>query len=135
MNRIRLALKKTLAEIALLSFELITVLVLFILSLFAFSFMAHVVFNLKNDRFDHLVFDQVGFLVSPFITSFMQFITFFGNHNFLIPANLGLMAYFLFIKKHRWYSIKVPVIAIGGVLIMFLLKQFFKHTFSTIKSR
>ncbi len=127
MNRIRLAWKKTLAEIALLSVELITVLILFILSLFAFSFMAYVVFNLKNDRFDHLVFDQVALLVTPFTTSLMQFITFFGNHNFLIPANLGLTAYFLFIKKHRWYSIKVPVIAIGGVLIMFLLKQFFNR--------
>jgi undecaprenyl-diphosphatase len=89
--------------------------------------MAYTILNLKNDRFDHFVFDQVAFLVSPFTTSFMQFITFFGNHNFLIPANLGLTAYFLFIKKHRWYSIKVPVIAIGGVLIMFLLKQFFNR--------
>ena len=57
----------------------------------------------------------------------MQFITFFGNHKFLIPANVVLIIYFLFIKKHKWYSIKVPVIAIGGVLLMLLLKQFFNR--------
>ena len=38
-----------------------------------------------------------------------------------------LIVYFLFIKKHRWYSIKVPVIAIGGVLLMFILKQLFNR--------
>jgi undecaprenyl-diphosphatase len=57
----------------------------------------------------------------------MQFITFFGNHKFLIPANLVLIAWFLFVKRHRWYSIKVPVVAIGGVSIMFILKQFFNR--------
>jgi undecaprenyl-diphosphatase len=57
----------------------------------------------------------------------MQFITFFGNHLFLIPVNVLLIVYFLFIRKHNWYSIKVPVVAIGGVLLMFLLKQIFNR--------
>lgn len=127
MNLFRLSLKKRLAEIALLSVELLAVLVLFVLSLLAFSFLAFMVFKLENERFDHFVFEKVALLVNPPTTSFMQFITFLGNHNFLVPANLGLIVYFLFIKRHRWYSIKVPVIAIGGLLIMLLLKQFFNR--------
>lgn len=127
IKRIRLSVKKSLASIALLSAELIIVLSLFICALLGFVLIAYRIFNLQNDQFDFLVFDRVTNLVSSPLTKFMQFITFFGNHKFLIPANLLLIVYFLFIKKHRWYSIKVPVIAIGGVLLMFILKQLFNR--------
>jgi len=33
--------------------------------------------------------------------------------------------YFLFIKKHRWYSIKIPVIALSSLALMFFLKTLF----------
>jgi membrane-associated phospholipid phosphatase len=127
MKRVQLSIKKKLAGIALLSVELITVLILFIAALIIFSLLAYRVFHLKNEEFDFLVFSKVSLLVTPFTTSFMQFITLLGSHYLLIPANLVLIIYFLFIKKHKWYSIKVPVIAIGGLLLMFLLKQFFKR--------
>lgn len=127
IKRIRLSIKKSLASIALLSVELIIALALFICALIAFTLIAYRIFNLQNEAFDFIVFDKVSNLVSLSTTRFMQFITFFGNHKFLIPANVVLIIYFLFIKKHRWYSIKVPVIAIGGVLLMFLLKQFFNR--------
>jgi len=57
----------------------------------------------------------------------MEAITFLGTHYFLIPANIILIAYFLFIRNHRWYSIKLPVVAIGGLTIMLLLKQIFSR--------
>ena len=124
---IQLAVKKNLASLALLSVELIIVLILFILALVIFTIVAYRIFRLQSQQFDFFVFDQLETLVNPATTRFMQFITFFGNHKFLIPANLLLVVYFLFIKKHRWYSIKVPVVAIGGVALMFLLKQLFNR--------
>ena len=127
IKRIRVSVKKTFASIALLSFELLIALILFIIALLAFAWFANQVFNLQNERFDFMVFDRLQALVSPGFTKFMLFITFFGNHKFLIPANVVLIIYFLFIKQHKWYSIKVPVIAIGGVSIMFILKQFFNR--------
>lgn len=127
MNRIRLSIKRKLAAIALLSAELIIVLILFVCALIVFSILAVRVFNVKDHTYDFIVFDKISDLVSPFTTSFLLFITFLGNHNFLIPANLILVFYFLFIKKHRWYSIKVPVVALGGLLLMTLLKQFFNR--------
>src|SRR5688572_19736842 len=101
IKRIRVSIKKVFASIALLSFELLTALVLFIGSLAVFAFLANMIFNLQNERFDFLVFDKVNGLVSTATTRFMQFITFFGSHQFLIPANLALVIYFLFIKKHK----------------------------------
>ena len=126
-KKVQSAVKKTLASLALLSVELIIVLVLFILALIIFTIVAYRIFRLESQKFDFYVFDQLDALVNPATTRFIQFITFFGNHMFLIPANLLLVVYFLFIKKHRWYSIKVPVVAIGGVSLMFLLKQIFNR--------
>ena len=119
--------KKAWASLALLSIELLTVLVLFIASLFGFVFLVNHVFRLKEEQFDTKAFDLVGQFASEANTSFMKAITFLGTHLFLIPANLALIAYFLFIKKHRWYSIKVPVVAIGSVALMLFLKLFFSR--------
>jgi membrane-associated phospholipid phosphatase len=126
-RRIQAAVKKNLASLALLSLELVIVLILFICALIIFTVIAYGVFKLQYQQFDFLVFDKVGRLVTPGMTGFIRVITFFGNHMFLIPANLVLVIYFLFIKKHRWYSIKVPVVAIGGVILMALLKEIFNR--------
>ncbi len=127
MNRVRLSIKRGLAAIALLSAELIVVIVLFLAAMIVFSIFAIRIFGIKDETHDFIVFDTVAEWVTPFTTSFLQAITFLGSHKFLIPANLLLAFYFLFIKKHRWYSIKVPVVALGGLLLMTLLKQFFNR--------
>ena len=127
MNRIRLSIKRGLAAIALLSAELLVVIVLFIAALTVFSILAIRIFGSKDETHDFIVFDKLSEWVTPFTTSFLQVITYLGSHSFLIPANLVLAFYFLFIRKHRWYSIKVPVVALGGLLLMTLLKQFFNR--------
>lgn len=127
MKRLQLSIKKRIASLALLSVELIIVLALFIAALIIFSIFAYQVLKWQDHEFDFLVFEKVSLIVTPFTTSFIQAITFLGNHNFLVPVNLLLVVYFLFIKKHRWYSIKVPVIALGGLLLMTLLKHLFNR--------
>ena len=57
----------------------------------------------------------------------MEFFTFLGTHTFLIPANLLLIAWFFFIKKKRWWSIKIPAVALSSLLLMFLLKFIFER--------
>jgi membrane-associated phospholipid phosphatase len=120
-------LTKLQAMIALFSIELIVVLLLFAISLIAFFLIANRIFRLKNEDFDATVFSYIAQLTSEQVTSFMVFITFFATHRFLMPANILLILYFLFIRKHRWYSIKVPVVAIGSVALMLLLKIFFSR--------
>jgi len=127
MNRVRLSIRRGLAAIALLSAELIVVIVLFIAAMIVFSIFAIRIFGIRDETNDFIVFDKLSEWVTPFTTSFLQAITFLGSHTFLIPANLLLAFYFLFVKKHRWYSIKVPVVALGGLLLMTLLKQFFNR--------
>ncbi|HEX6180011.1 MAG TPA: phosphatase PAP2 family protein [Chitinophagaceae bacterium] len=120
-------IKKFFAQVALMSVELIIAWSLFMLSLIIFVYVAFRVFYFKKEQFDFTVIASLRPYVSDAMNSLMQFITFFGTHEFLIPANLVLITYFLFIKKHRWYSITVPVVALGGLLLMFLLKFIFNR--------
>ena len=62
----------------------------------------------SDDEFDFEVFERLSAIQSPSLTNFMQATTFLGNHQFLIPANLVLIAYFLFIKKTQMVFDKDP---------------------------
>jgi membrane-associated phospholipid phosphatase len=117
--------KKAWASIALLSIEMLAILVFFIIALLAFAYLIRNVIVLQNTGFDKSVFSFLDSHISERNNDIMLAFTFLGTHNFLIPANLGLIAYFLFIKKHKWYSIKVPAIALSSLGLMFGLKNLF----------
>ena len=119
--------KKFWAGLALLSAEMAIVLSLFVIALTAFVYIARRIFVLKKTKLDDSVFALMDQLVSDRNTAIMQFFTFLGTHTFLIPANLCLIAYFLFIKKHKWHSIKIPAIALSSMGLMFLLKNLFNR--------
>jgi membrane-associated phospholipid phosphatase len=125
IRKITHKVKKGWAELALLSAEMIIVIILFLACILAFIFIARNVFVLKNETFDYRVFTFLESYVTDKKNNFMLFITFLGSHLFLIPANVLLIVYFLFIKKHRWYSIKIPAIALSSLALMFLLKTMF----------
>jgi len=125
--RTRVYLRRLLAAIGLLSVQIVLNVCLFILAIAAFSFLVKQIFFDRQELFDFRIFDWVANYVTPFNTSLMQTVTFLGTHKFLIPANMLLTAYFLFIRKHRWYSIKVASIALSSTAIMLLLKNIFSR--------
>ena len=122
---VRHGMKKAYAAVALLSIEIIVLLGVFSAALFAFISIAKMIFKEKKETFDQHAFSFLASKVSDINTDVMQVFTFLGTHTFLIPANLILIAYFLFIQRHRWYSIKVPVVALSSLLLMFILKTIF----------
>jgi len=124
-RRLSLKVRRFWASAALLSVELLIVMGIFFISLLGFVYLVRRVFVLENNDFDQTVFDYLEQYVTPANTRFMQAVTFLGTHRFLIPANLTLVAWFLFVRKHRWYSIKIPAIAASSLLLMFVLKNFF----------
>jgi len=123
--RVSKRVKKFWASLALLSAEMLVITGVFFVSLVAFAFIIRRIFVVKNEAFDNRVFEWLKPYINDTNTAIMNFITFFGKHEFLIPANLGLIAYYLFVKKHRWYSIKIPAVAISSLLLMAGLKNFF----------
>jgi undecaprenyl-diphosphatase len=127
VRRIRERIKKFWAALALLSIEMVVILGLFAGALLLFIYMVRRVFFLQNNAFDDKVFHYLSHHVSQNNNRLMLFFTFLGRHEFLIPANLILIAYFLFLKKHKWYSIKVPAIALSSLALMFGLKFLFER--------
>lgn len=124
-KRLSSGVKKAWASAALLSAEMVLVLMVFTVSLLVFAYLIRRVIVLQRTGFDDRVFELLQPHVSDANSQIMLFVTFFGTHKFLIPANLLLIAYFLFIKKHKWYSIKVPAIALSSLALMFGLKYLF----------
>ena len=125
IQRISKQAKKTGAAIALLSAEMVLILVIFVLALFALAYLIRNVIVLHRTGFDQKVFAYLQNHISPENNSLMLFFTFLGTHKFLIPANLVLIAYFVFIQKRKWYAIKIPAIALSSLALMFGLKHFF----------
>jgi membrane-associated phospholipid phosphatase len=119
-------IKNILAALALLSVELIIILILFVISWLGFIYITDEIFWLKDKNFDLHVFTAIRPFISDFHTLVMRGITFFATSEFLLPANI-LLATLLLIRKHRWYSLKVPVVSIGSFIIMSSLKVLFSR--------
>jgi len=81
----------------------------------------------KHKQVDMAFFDKISPIVNDNNNKFMLFITFLGKHQFLIPANLFLIFYFIVITKQNWFSIRVITIAISSLVLMLLLKQLFQR--------
>jgi membrane-associated phospholipid phosphatase len=100
---------------------------LLVIAVLVFAYLVKRVFILQNYEFDEKAFNFMSRYVSDVNSDVMMLITYLGTHYFLIPANLILIIYFLFIKPHKWYSIKIPSIAISSLVLMFVLKMFFSR--------
>jgi undecaprenyl-diphosphatase len=117
--------RKFWASLALLSVDVALILALFLVSLVAFVWTAKYVFLDDKTAFDDAAFEFLNSWVSNVNTNVMNGFTLLGKVQFLIPANLLLTAWFLFVRKHKWYTIKVPVIGLSSGLIMVGLKHLF----------
>ena len=125
VKRLSKKVKNIWGSVALLSAEVLLIVVLFLFFLLSLAYLIRKVIVLHNTGFDEAVFTFLKPYVSETNNRLMLFFTFLGTHKFLIPANLCLIAYFLFIRKHKWYSIKVPAIGLSSLGLMFGLKHFF----------
>jgi len=76
---------------------------------------------------DLKVFDVIKGLTNERNTRIMSFVTQFGSHRFLVPANLSLISYFLFFRRKSWFSIRVASIGLSSLGLMFLFKWIFKR--------
>lgn len=121
------SLNRTINAIKLLSIESAIVLVAFFCSIGLVAFLIKQVFLDKVFTIDDKVFDLFKGYVSDTTTSFFSFFTFFGSHNFLVPANLLLMGYAFFIMKDKWFGIKVTAVAFSSLFLMFTLKMYFNR--------
>ena len=81
----------------------------------------------KYKPIDLAILDRLQSWTGPHENRIMLFFTFLGKHQFLIPANLLLIFYFLFATHQNWFSIRVLTIALSSLVLMFLLKYLFQR--------
>lgn len=117
--------KKFAAGLALFTVELLFIWLLFIICIIVFFYLSGEIIAGDELGLDERAFSFAENITSPTLSSFMMAITFFASRQFLMPAALLLIAYFIFVRKHRWYSLKVPVVALGSITLNLVLKFFF----------
>jgi membrane-associated phospholipid phosphatase len=117
--------KKIVAVFALIGVELAILGAVAIVCVTLFLFMAKLVFLDQNQTLDRAAFDFAKTHTTAAFTAFMRFVTFFASKNFLIYGSLTLAFVFFFIRRHRWYAVKIPVIAAGSTLLNQTMKFWF----------
>ena len=127
LKRIKKIYRRGIAGIMLFTAETILTVILFLISLIAFLAVAKYVFWDKKDEFDQAAFTFLESFIKDDVTNAMWLLSIIGNYQVMIAANLLLICYFLFIRKHRWYSIKIPAISLSSVLLMSVLKNLFNR--------
>lgn len=103
-----------------------TILCLLILSGLLLCFTVWLVFFAESNFMDERAFVFVTPHITQNRTIFFKAITFFGNHLFLIPANVILIAYLL-IKKKNWKAFTASLVALSSLGLMSLLKNLIKR--------
>jgi len=108
-----------------ISLRLLVEIIIFLLSLFVFGWIADEMVLEKENRLDTIVFQKLAAITTPAVTSLMQTITFFGSNTFLFPAYLLLILYFLAVKKDRKLAIDITAIGITSTVVLYGLKTIF----------
>ena len=101
-------------------------LVFLLLALMICTWAGYLVFVQENTEFDQAVFEAISPYTSPGLTRVIVFISFLAKHTFLIPVNLALLLYFLYVKKQR-LAIRLAVVSLTSLSLKLLLKALFNR--------
>ena len=105
-----------------LSLSVLLMIILFVLCLWGLFIIADMIFEDKNFYFDEKVFEIIKPYINETNTAIMLVVTFLGSQNFLLPANLLLIGYYLFWKVNRATAFKITTISLTSVVVMFTIK-------------
>jgi membrane-associated phospholipid phosphatase len=85
-----------------------------------------ILFVNKNHQWDQQLLNQSGKLISPGLTPWFKFITFLGNHSFLVPA-FSLLIIILLILRQKKEALQTLLIALSSLGLMSLFKNLFQR--------
>lgn len=117
--------KKKKNWLSVLTIEFLFV-ILLLLALITFIYLARMIFIRESTEFDDKVFTTIKPYIKDGLTNFMLVITFLGKHDLLIPLNFVLIAFFIY-RKERWFATRIAALSLSSLLLMFMLKFFFQR--------
>lgn len=117
--------KLMMEEFALFSGELMLVIVLGLISLWGFIYIAQLLITNRVQAFDERVLEWMDNIRTPTLDVIMRGFTALGNPQTVVIPILMIVVYFLFMKPHRWYAVRIPSVALGSYLLNRALKSWF----------
>ena len=110
--------------VAEIEIKTLLVSLLFIVSFFVFSYLAHEIVGENETAFDEKAFHFFAGFNSPGFITINRILTFFGASYFSISAYIILLT-ILFLSGRKTDGINIAIIAITSSALMFGLKEFF----------
>ena len=117
-------LRRLLATLTLFFTEFAITLVLGIVGVVGFLALGREVFDQDAATFDAAAFRWTRQLLGP-RQEWVEVVTFFASRNFITVVGCLLIDWFLLVRRHRWNSLLVPVVALGSITLNLALKQFY----------
>jgi undecaprenyl-diphosphatase len=121
------SVRRLLAGFALFATEFALILAIGTAGVVVFLLLGRQVLGDGQLDFDEGAFTWSHWFLGEASRQWVDFITFLASRNFIIAAALSVIGYFLLIRQHRWYSLKVPVVALGSITLNLLLKNFYNR--------
>ena len=100
--------------------------VLFLVTLFVFVYIADEMVVERENQLDTKVVAIVNQHQSPAATHFFESMTFFGSTNFLLPAYCILII-ILLVEKRKKTAFDIGLIGASSTVVLQLLKEIFKR--------
>ena len=100
---------------------------LFAILMVIFLWLSVKVYNQQTFQFDKDVFLWCHKYESKIVTNLAITVTFLGSQTFLLPANIILGLWFLFLHKKKDYAWKIAIVSLSSSGFLFLIKYLVKR--------
>ena len=120
-------LRRLLAGFLLFVTEFAITLTLGVAGVVFFLAVSREVFDQDAARFDAQAFRWARYLIGAERQSWVETITFLASRNFITAVALLMVGWFLLRPRHRWYSLLIPVVALGSISLNLVLKSFYNR--------
>ncbi|HEY1115276.1 MAG TPA: phosphatase PAP2 family protein [Chitinophagaceae bacterium] len=98
----------------------------FLIALYIFVLVTDEIFIDKEEEFDHAMFHFLHDDLTPGLIRVARFFTFFGKPDFLVPAYLLLIFYFV-LRQKKQYAIETAIMGGSSTILLFGLKALFQR--------
>ncbi|MBC8084151.1 MAG: phosphatase PAP2 family protein [Hymenobacter sp.] len=116
--------RRLLATFILFVTEFAITLALGVAGVVGFLALGREVFDQDAATFDAAAFRWTRRLLGP-RQQWVEAVTFFASRSFITVAACLLIDWFLLVRRHRWHSLLVPVVALGSIALNLVLKQLY----------
>ena len=120
-------LRRLLASLALFAAEFTLTLAVGLVGIVGFLAIGREVLDQDVASFDAWAFDWAPRVLGENAQGWVRGVTFLASRNFITVAALALIAYVLLRRRHRWYSLVVPVVALGSITLNLVLKSVYNR--------